>query len=168
MSNSGLSNSLERCGIRYESSAVGDQNVYELMCKKDGMLGGEQSGHIIIRKYATTGDGILTAIMLLEEMMDRKLPLGSLAEGAEIFPQVLENIKVNDKKAVSIDRDIKKEVAVINEKLSGRGRILVRISGTEPLVRIMAEAESEAECKKHIAKIKDIIQAKGYLSDIRG
>lgn len=165
MSNSGLAKSLAKCGIDNAASAVGDQNVYDMMCDRESMLGGEQSGHIIFRKYATTGDGILTAIMLLEEMRDRKLPLSNLYDGLEIFPQMLKNICVKDKGRAANDADVAAEVERINAELDGNGRVLVRKSGTEQVVRIMAEAREEAKCREYIASIEKIIRDKGYASE---
>ncbi len=165
MSNSGLAKSLKKCGIENLQSAVGDQNVYDMMCAEDGVLGGEQSGHIIFRKYATTGDGILTAIMLLEEMRDRKLPLSNLYDGLEIFPQMLKNIHVKDKGRAANDPDIIAEAARINAELNGEGRVLVRKSGTEQVVRIMAEAKEETKCREYIATLESILISKGYISE---
>ncbi len=165
MSNSGLAKSFGKCGINNMASAVGDQNVYDMMCENDGMLGGEQSGHIIFRKYATTGDGILTAIMILEEMQERKLPLGNLYDGLEIYPQVLKNIRVKDKGRAANDPDVIAEAERINAELNGEGRVLVRKSGTEQVVRIMAEAKEEAKCREYIEAIEKIITDKGYVSE---
>ncbi len=164
MSNSGLAKSLKNHKIDTKYSAVGDQNVYDLMCKEDSMLGGEKSGHIIIRKYATTGDGILTAIMILEEMMDRKLPLSSLYENLENFSQFLKNFKVKNKKTVASDTDILDMVEKINRELCDNGRILLRESGTEPVIRIMAESSDKNKCQEYISEIENIIRNKGYLS----
>ncbi len=162
MSNSGLGGSLKKCGIENIQSAVGDQNVYDMMYARDAMLGGEQSGHIIFRKHATTGDGILTAILLLEEMQDRKLPLSALYEGLKIFPQKLKSIKVKDKAAAASDPDVLSAAERINAELSGEGRLLVRKSGTENVVRVMAEAESEELCIGYISEIENILNGKGY------
>ncbi len=163
MSNSGLARSLERCGIKSMSSAVGDQNVYDMMCEQDIMLGGEQSGHIIMRKYATTGDGILTAIMLLEEMCEKKLSLRKLRTGLEIFPQVLKNLRVKNKDAAASDRDATALAERINAELGGEGRLLIRRSGTEDVVRIMAEAKDEELCTKYIDAVADVLSRGGYL-----
>ncbi len=165
MSNSGLAKSFRKCGIDNICSAVGDQNVYDMMCENDSMLGGEQSGHIIFRKYATTGDGILTAIMILEEMRDRKLSLSALCSGLEIYPQILKNIRVKDKNRAASDTDVVAESERIMEELNGDGRVLVRRSGTEQVVRIMAEARDENKCIEYINRIEKIIVEKGYLCE---
>lgn len=165
MTNSGLTKSLEQIGIDCVESAVGDQNVYDLMCKRDSMLGGEQSGHIIIRKYATTGDGILTAIMILEEMMERKQPLSVLTEKVIVYPQILKNLKVYDKSAVASDKEIDDLVAELNNEFGNDGRIFVRPSGTEPLIRIMAEGDDMAMCRSAIEKTADLITRKGYVCE---
>jgi phosphoglucosamine mutase len=135
MSNMGLYRALKEAGIEYIQTAVGDRYVYESMVENGYRLGGEQSGHIILQKYATTGDGILTAIMLMEEILDQKLSLSKLASPVTILPQVLKNIRVADKSAVAADELIQGKIAEITKELDGRGRILLRESGTEPVIR---------------------------------
>ena len=162
MSNSGFFASLQRAGMKVEQTKVGDRFVYESMQENDYSLGGEQSGHIIIKKYATTGDGILTAIMLAEEMCDRKLPLSKLAEPVTPYPQHLINLRVQSKPAVMGDpavQEIKNKVDVL---LAGAGRSLLRESGTEPVVRVMVEAETPALSQKYAAMIADVIKERGH------
>ncbi len=163
MSNSGLTASLEKVGLRCEQTAVGDRFVYELMQKKDYSLGGEQSGHIILRKYATTGDGILTAIMVAEEVCDRKTSLSKLCSELEIYPQYVKNVRVRDKDAVASDTLVKETIAEIEELLGGVGRAMVRASGTEPVVRIMIEAKRKDDCLKYAEKIEEVIAKGGYI-----
>ena len=146
MSNSGLLTALDEAGIRCAVTAVGDRFVYECMQQNGYRLGGEQSGHIILQKYATTGDGILTALMLMEEILDRKSTLGKLASPVKIFPQTLINIKVPDKDAVMNDEHVKSIVHEIEEELGENGRILLRKSGTENVIRVMVECENEEQC----------------------
>ena len=143
MSNSGLKNALSCEGINYRETTVGDRFVYECMQDNDFSLGGEQSGHIIIKKYATTGDGILTAIMIAEEMCDRKSKLSTLCEGVKLYPQHMINIPVKDKDAVFGDEAVMAEIKAVEDKIDGRGRVLLRKSGTEPVVRVMVESESD-------------------------
>ena len=161
MSNMGLYIAFDKEGINYVSTKVGDRYVYENMQETGNCLGGEQSGHIIIRKYATTGDGILTAIKLMEAVVGSKLPLSKLAEGVKMLPQVMKNVKVSDKSAVTENETIKAQVQSVSEELAGRGRILLRPSGTEPVIRVMVEAESEAECVKYIDKVVETIKSLG-------
>lgn len=146
MSNGGLTKALREVGINTVKTAVGDRYVYEAMMKDGYLLGGEQSGHIILQKYATTGDGILTALMLMEEILDRKSTLGKLASPVNIFPQSLINIKVPDKDAVMNDEHVKSIVHEIEEELGENGRILLRKSGTENVIRVMVECENEEQC----------------------
>ena len=146
MSNGGLTKALREVGINTVKTAVGDRYVYEAMMKDGYLLGGEQSGHIILQKYATTGDGILTALMLMEEILDRKSTLGKLASPVKIFPQSLINIKVPDKDAVMNDEHVKSIVHEIEEELGENGRILFRKSGTENVIRVMVECENEEQC----------------------
>ena len=146
MSNGGLTKALREVGINTVKTAVGDRYVYEAMMKDGYLLGGEQSGHIILQKYATTGDGILTALMLMEEILDRKSTLGKLASPVKIFPQSLINIKVPDKDAVMNDEHVKSIVHEIEEELGENGRILLRKSGTENVIRVMVECENEEQC----------------------
>lgn len=145
MSNSGFVNSLKKKGIKSVSTDVGDRFVYECMQENDYSLGGEQSGHIIIKKYATTGDGLLTAIMLTEEVCDTKLDLAKLCEGVMLYPQHTENVRVRKKEAVFLDSEVLKEKNKIEAELEGKGRVLLRKSGTEPVVRVMVESENNCE-----------------------
>ena len=165
MSNSALSKALTKEGIRNEQTTVGDRYVYERMKEGNFRLGGEQSGHIIIRKYATTGDGILTAIMILEEIMDSKKTLSALTSPLKLFPQKLKNVKVTSKSAVAADEDILAVVDKINAKLDGNGRALLRKSGTEPVIRIMIECEELGRCDEYINEIYNAIKKKGYVAE---
>lgn len=162
MSNSGLTKSLAKIGIKGVQTSVGDRFVYECMQKNGYRIGGEQSGHIILRKYATTGDGILTAIMLTEQMRDKKTSLSALAAPVKLYPQKMKNVRVADKDAVLKDSDVLNKVAECEKKIGENGRILLRRSGTEPVVRVMAECESEALCDEYIASVVSVIEKKGY------
>lgn len=165
MSNFGLYKALDDAGIEYEKTAVGDKYVYENMSANGYRVGGEQSGHIIFRKYATTGDGILTAIKMMEVMLEKKKTLAELAAPVPVYPQVLKNIRVTDKAAAQNDPDVQAAVKAVGEKLGSDGRILVRESGTEPLVRVMVEAGEEALCEKYVDEVIDVIVKKGYRED---
>ncbi len=145
MSNSGFVNSLEKAGIKCVATDVGDRFVYECMQEHDYSLGGEQSGHIIIKKYATTGDGLLTAIMITEEVCDSKRTLAELANPVKLYPQITKNVKVKDKEAVFSDSAVQSEKAKIESLIGKKGRILLRKSGTEPVVRVMVESEENAD-----------------------
>lgn len=160
MSNFGLYKAFDELGIEYAKTAVGDKYVYEYMAEHNNSIGGEQSGHIIFSKYATTGDGILTSLKIMQVMMSEKQPLSELAKPLKIYPQILENIRVDDKPAAVNDEEVLKAVSAAKESLGTRGRILLRESGTEPVVRVMAEAESEEECKKYVKLVADIIKRK--------
>lgn len=162
MSNSGLDIALAKLGITCEHTAVGDRFVYERMQEGDYALGGEHSGHIILKKYATTGDGLLTAIMLTEAMCDSKKTLSELTAPLKLFPQYTQNIRVQDKKAAIEDNAVRSVVRDISAELKGAGRVLLRASGTEPLVRIMIESETEEKCRDLAARIADTIIARGY------
>ena len=162
MSNSGLFKALREAGIDHEETAVGDRFVYECMEKGGYSLGGEQSGHIILKKYATTGDGLLTAIMVAEEMRDRKSPLSKLSEAVVPYPQVTKNVRVSDKSATVSDEEVKKKYDELNGEIGDRGRILLRVSGTEPVIRIMAECENRDDCDKYISRLYDVIKKRGY------
>ena len=148
MSNFGLYKAFDELGIGYAKTAVGDKYVYEYMNQNGCRIGGEQSGHIIFSKYASTGDGILTSLKMMEVMMARKAKMSQLTEGLTIYPQVLENVRVVDKTAAQEDPDVKAAVKAVEEALGDTGRILVRESGTEPLLRVMVEAETEECCRK--------------------
>ena len=162
MSNFGLYKAFDEAGIEYAKTAVGDKYVYEYMSQNGCRIGGEQSGHIIYSKYATTGDGILTSLKVMEVMLASKKPLSELAAPFTVYPQVLKNVKVTDKKAAQDDKDVQAKVEEVAESLGDSGRILVRESGTEPLVRVMVEAKSKEECEKYVDMVVDTIVAKGY------
>ena len=162
MSNSGLFSSLEEASIQCVQTTVGDRFVYECMQENDYCLGGEQSGHIILKKYATTGDGLLTAIMLTEEICDSKLSLSKLAEPVKLYPQFTKNIKVTDKTAVLSDETVLNELETVQKAINGKGRALLRQSGTEPVIRIMIESESEDQCQKFAAQIANKIIERGH------
>ena len=163
MSNLGLFKALDRAGIEYEKTAVGDKYVYECMNEHGYRLGGEQSGHIIFKKYATTGDGILTAIKLMEVLLEKKESMSRLAGEVEIYPQMLKNLPVTDKKAVMEDGRVREAVSQAERELGEDGRILVRESGTEPVIRVMAEAQSEEVCRLYVEKISAVIESCGYV-----
>ncbi len=162
MSNSGFFASLKKAGMDVDQTAVGDRFVYESMQKNDFSLGGEQSGHIIMKKYATTGDGILTAIMIAEEMCDRKLSLSKLAEPVTLYPQYLKNLRVKSKDAVMNDQAVLDAQAEAEKLIAGNGRTLLRQSGTEPVIRVMVEAETPELCEKYAAMIADVIVERGH------
>ncbi len=162
MSNFGLYKAFDEQGIGYAKTAVGDKYVYEYMAKNGCRIGGEQSGHIIFSKYASTGDGILTSLKMMEVMLAKKKPMSELAAPLKIYPQVLKNVKVTDKKAAQDDADVQAAVKAVGEALGDTGRILVRESGTEPLVRVMVEAPEHETCEKYVQQVVDVIKAKGY------
>ena len=162
MSNFGLYKAFDELGIEYAKTAVGDKYVYEYMMNNGCRIGGEQSGHIIFSKYASTGDGILTSLKVMEVMMARKKTLSQLCDGFTVYPQVLKNVKVADKAAAQNDPDVQQAVAEIAAKLGDTGRILVRESGTEPKIRVMVEAESEAICGEYVDYVVDTIKRKGH------
>lgn len=162
MSNFGLYKALEAVDIQYEKTAVGDKYVYENMVKNGHRIGGEQSGHIIFSKYANTGDGILTAIKVMEVILEKKMPLSKLASPVKIYPQVLKNVRVKSKPEAQNDADVQAAVQSVAEKLGDTGRILVRESGTEPLIRVMVEAETMEECEKHVDSVIAVIREKGH------
>ncbi len=162
MSNFGLYKAFDELGIDYAKTAVGDKYVYEYMMQHNNRIGGEQSGHIIFSKYASTGDGILTSLKVMEVMLAKKQPVSKLYEGFEFYPQVLENVRVTDKTAARTDADVQSAVAKAADELGDTGRILVRESGTEPVVRVMIEARSEGICRKYVDSVVDIIKSKGY------
>lgn len=163
MSNFGLYKAFDREGISYEKTAVGDKYVYENMAQYGNCLGGEQSGHIIFSKHATTGDGILTSLKVMEVMMEKKESLAKLASEVEIFPQVLKNVRVHDKQTAQDDAQVQAEVARVTEALGSDGRILLRQSGTEPVVRVMVEAPTEALCEKYVDQVIEVMKAQGHL-----
>lgn len=162
MSNSGFVNSLKEIGINCVQTKVGDRFVYECMQDNDYSLGGEQSGHVILKKYATTGDGILTAIMMCEEICDSKLSLAELAAPVKLYPQRMKNIKVKDKAAVLEDKSVISELYEVEKLIGGRGRVLLRPSGTEPVIRVMVESESEERCLEYIDRMIEAIARGGH------
>ena len=162
MSNFGLYKALDEIGIDYVKTAVGDKYVYEYMSKNGCRLGGEDSGHIIFSKYATTGDGLLTSLKMMEVMIARKSKMSELAAPLKIYPQVLVNVRVKDKAQAQNDPDVQNAVKAAEEALSSTGRILVRESGTEPVIRVMAEAQTEEECHQQVNSIVEVIKAKGH------
>lgn len=162
MSNFGLYKAFDEVGINYEKTAVGDKYVYENMVTNGHRIGGEQSGHIIFSKYATTGDGILTSLKMMEVMIAKKMTLSQLAAPVTIYPQVLKNVRVHSKEAAQNDPDVQAAVRHASEQLGDTGRILVRESGTEPLIRVMAEAETKELCEKYVDSIVKVICDKGH------
>ena len=162
MSNFGLYKALDELGIDYAKTKVGDKYVYEYMQQSGARIGGEQSGHIIFSKYASTGDGILTSLKMMEVMLARKKPLSELAAPLKIYPQVLENVRVTDKATAQADPDVQAKVAEVGEKLGDTGRILVRESGTEPLIRVMVEAPDHDQCQSLAQQVVDVVIAKGH------
>ena len=167
MSNFGLYKALDRIGIRYEKTAVGDRYVYENMKENDHLIGGEQSGHIIFRKYAHTGDGLITAIMLMGVMIETQLPLSVLASEVTMYPQVLKNVKVDDKDGTLADPAVKKSVEDCTARLGANGRVLLRKSGTEPVLRVMAEAGTLAECEANVDAIIEAMNVSGHLIEVK-
>jgi len=165
MSNLGLYQALDRKGIQYEKTAVGDKYVYENMMVHGHSIGGEQSGHIIFSKHATTGDGILTSLKLMEVMLESKSSLSALLKDITIFPQLLVNVKVRDKKAVKDDAAVLKIVSLAEQDLGKNGRILVRESGTEPLIRVMVEAELEETCQHQADRVIKVLKEQGHTYD---
>lgn len=162
MSNFGLYKAFEREGISYVKTAVGDKHVYENMAATGNCLGGEQSGHIIFSKHATTGDGILTSLKVMEVVLEKKQPLDKLASEVEIYPQVLKNVRVKDKKEAQDDGAVQAEVARVAESLGTDGRILLRQSGTEPVVRVMVEAPALDLCEKYVDQVIDVMKGQGH------
>ncbi|MBQ6848209.1 MAG: phosphoglucosamine mutase [Clostridia bacterium] len=165
MSNSGFFASLKKLGIECDQTNVGDRFVYESMQNNNFSLGGEQSGHIILKKYATTGDGILTAIMLAEEMCDRKSTLAKLCEGLTVYPQYLVNLRVKSKADVMADKEVLAARDNVNKLIDGNGRALLRESGTEPVIRIMIEAETTELCEDYAEMIAKVIRERGHVSE---
>ena len=163
MSNFGLYKALDELGIGYAKTAVGDKYVYEYMLQHGCRIGGEQSGHIIFSKYATTGDGILTSLKMMEVMLASKMPLSKLCAPLTIYPQVLQNVRVADKAAAQADPDVQAAVQKVADALGGTGRILVRESGTEPVVRVMVEAPSRELCQQYVDDVVAVIEKKGHV-----
>lgn len=162
MSNFGLYKALDELGIEYEKTAVGDKYVYENMSDNGYRIGGEQSGHIIFRKYATTGDGILTAVKLMEVMLAKNETLSKLAEPFTVYPQVLVNVRVKNKRDAQNDPAVQQAVKEAEEKLGETGRILVRESGTEPVIRVMVEAPDRETCEQYVQEVVDVIISQGH------
>jgi len=165
MSNSGFVSSLAKIGIKCVQTKVGDRFVYECMQEKDYSIGGEQSGHIIMKKYATTGDGLLTAIMVTEEICDSKTSLSRLVEDVMLYPQYLQNVRVKNKDDAVSDKNVLARVKEVEALINGNGRVLLRQSGTEPKIRVMIEAETEEKCKEYALMIVDAIKEGGHAVD---
>lgn len=163
MSNFGLYKAFDREGIAYEKTAVGDKYVYENMSENHHSLGGEQSGHIIFSKHATTGDGILTSLKVMEVMLEKKQSLAKLASEVEIYPQVLKNVRVKDKTLAQQDPEVQAEVEKVSGLLGSDGRILLRQSGTEPVIRVMVEAASDEICEKYVDQVIGVLKEKGHV-----
>ena len=165
MSNFGLYKAFDEKGIGYAKTAVGDKYVYEYMVGSSCRLGGEQSGHIIISKYATTGDGILTSLKLMEVMLAKKKTMSQLVSDLRIYPQLLKNIRVHSKPEAQNDPDVQTAVQAAADALGDSGRILVRESGTEPVIRVMVEAETDDICRQYVDSVIDVIRAKGHVEN---
>ena len=164
MSNFGLYKALDKVGIEYEKTKVGDKYVYENMVATGNRIGGEQSGHIIFKKYATTGDGIMTSLKLMEVMLAKEKPMSELAAPVVFYPQVLKNVRVKSKPDAQNDPDVQAAVSKVAEELGDTGRILVRESGTEPVIRVMVEAGTEEICEKYVDSVIEVIKAKGHFA----
>lgn len=162
MSNLGLYKALDKKGISYEKTAVGDKYVFEAMMEHGHSIGGEQSGHVIFSKHATTGDGILTSLKIMEVMLEKKMKLSELLKDLFIYPQVLKNVMVNDKKAANEDPMVQAEVQKVADELADQGRILVRESGTEPKVRVMVEAKSQEACENYVERVIQVLKQQGH------
>ncbi len=166
MSNLGLYKAFDELGIKYAKTDVGDKYVYECMSANGYILGGENSGHIIFSKYENTGDGIVTALKIMQAMCAKKCALSELSKEMKIYPQILKNVRVTDKKIVLNDAEVQAAVKSAEEALGADGRVLVRPSGTEPLLRIMVEAKSKDICNKHIEDIEKVVREKGYAAEL--
>ena len=164
MSNFGLYKALDKVGIDYDKTKVGDKYVYENMVQTGNRIGGEQSGHIIFSKYETTGDGILTALKLMEVMLARGKKMSELAAPVVFYPQVLKNVRVKSKPEAQNDPDVQAAVAAVADALGDEGRILVRESGTEPVIRVMVEAGSDETCEKYVDQVIEVIKSKGHIA----
>lgn len=163
MSNLGLYKAFDKKGISYEKTTVGDKYVYENMVNNGHILGGEQSGHIIFRKYAATGDGVLTSLMLMEVMLEKKTFLSELTKDITIFPQLLKNVKVSSKPAARQDKVVMDVVKEVEDELGENGRILLRESGTEPVIRVMVEAKSNDLCEKYVNRVVAALEQQGHV-----
>lgn len=168
MSNFGLYKAFDALGIQYEKTDVGDKYVYECMRAKGHLIGGEQSGHIIFGKYANTGDGILTAIKIMQAMLSRKLPLSKLTQDLKIYPQVLKNVKVQDKERALNDFAVQNAVREVSERLGDQGRILLRKSGTEPVLRVMVEAPTHELCQENVDAVIAVMEQRGLVLEVKG
>lgn len=162
MSNLGLYKALDRAGISYEQTAVGDKYVNANMMENGHSLGGEQSGHIIFSKYAVTGDGVLTSLMLMEVMLEKKTKLSDLRKDLKVYPQLLKNVRVADKPAARADEDVQAAVEKVSKELGDEGRILLRESGTEPVIRVMVEAKTDELCEKYVDEVVSVLYSKGH------
>ncbi|MBQ1826625.1 MAG: phosphoglucosamine mutase, partial [Erysipelotrichaceae bacterium] len=162
MANLGLFKKLDEFGIGYEKTQVGDKYVYQCMCQDDYVIGGEQSGHIIFRDYATTGDGLLTSLFIMNMLKDEGKTLNELTDDLVIFPQLLINVPVRDKEKAMADPEVQQQARQVEKELQGMGRVLVRASGTESLVRVMAEADSEENCRKYVNQMVELIKSKNF------
>ena len=165
MSNFGLYKALDAAGIHYEKTDVGDKYVYENMRANGHLIGGEQSGHIIFGKYANTGDGLLTAIKLMQAMLSKKLPLSKLTQNFQIYPQVLKNLRVQDKDRALNDFAVQNAVREVSEKLGDQGRILLRKSGTEPVLRVMVEAPTHETCEEYVDYVLGVMRERGLAAE---
>ena len=163
MSNFGFFKALDKVGIEYDKTNVGDKYVYENMVNTGNRIGGEESGHIIFSNYATTGDGILTSLKLMEVMLAKEKPMSELAAPMVMYPQVLKNVRVKSKPDAKNDPDVQKAVSEVEKSLGNEGRILLRESGTEPVIRVMVEAGSDEECEKYVDQVIDVIRQKGHI-----
>ena len=163
MSNFGLYKALDKAGIDYVQTKVGDKYVYENMVQNGHRIGGEQSGHIIFTKYATTGDGILTSLKIMEVMLAKDKPISVLAAPCQFYPQVLKNVRVHSKKEAQNDPDVQAAVEKVTKELGKNGRTLVRESGTEPVIRVMVEAGSDEICEKYVDEVIEVIRRKGHV-----
>lgn len=164
MSNLGLYKACDRVGMNYEQTAVGDKYVYENMLQNGYVLGGEQSGHIIFSKHARTGDGVLTSLMIMEVIMEKKQSLAKLCEDVKIYPQLLKNVRVTDKKTARENPAVQKAVEEVTAALGSEGRILVRESGTEPVIRVMVEAATDEICEKHVNQVIQVMETEGLVT----
>lgn len=164
MSNLGLYKALDKKGISYEKTAVGDKYVSENMLKNNHSIGGEQSGHIIFSKHATTGDGVLTSLKIMEVMLERKMKISELLKEVKVYPQLLKNVRVKDKKAARADIDVQEAIKEVETDLGDEGRILVRESGTEPVLRVMVEAKSDEICEELVNKVIHVLEQKGHVN----
>ncbi|MDO4542948.1 MAG: phosphoglucosamine mutase [Clostridia bacterium] len=167
MSNFGLYKALDKAGINYEKTKVGDKYVYENMRQNGHLIGGEQSGHIIFSKYANTGDGVLTAIKVMQAMVAKKSTLSELAKPVTMYPQVLKNVKVTDKETTLNDAHVLAAVKAVEERLGNNGRILLRASGTEPVLRVMVEADTHELCELNVDYVIDAMAEQGYLLGVK-